>query len=125
MEIQLSEQTPQFSIRSIFQNNDRYQFKIGEKLVEHPIILHPRGAMDWQLENEPDIQQQDLLPLLDLGVELVIIGTGRTQIFPDFSVTRPILEANLGLEIMDTPAACRTYNLLLGDDRKVAVALLV
>ena len=125
MEIQLSEHAPQYSIRGIFQHNDQFQFKIGEKLVDYPVILHPEGVIPWELENPPQIQQQDLLPLLGLGVELVILGTGKSQIFPEFSVTSPILKANLGLEIMDSPAACRTYNLLLGDDRKVAVALLI
>jgi len=56
--------------------------------------------------------------------EIVLLGTGPRLRFPHPSLTRPLLESRIGLEVMDTGAACRTYNLLAGEGRKVLVAIL-
>jgi uncharacterized protein len=63
--------------------------------------------------------------LTALGVDIVLIGTGERLDFPQPSVLRPLIEAGIGFEVMDTPAACRTYNILMGEERKVAAALIV
>jgi uncharacterized protein len=55
----------------------------------------------------------------------VILGTGVKLRFPSPSLTRALVEANIGLEVMDTGAACRTYNILMGDGRRVVAALLM
>ncbi len=56
--------------------------------------------------------------------EIVLLGTGPRLRFPHPSLTRPLIEARIGFEVMDTGAACRTYNLLAGEGRKVLVAIL-
>lgn len=56
--------------------------------------------------------------------EIVLLGTGARLRFPHPSLTRPLMEAGIGLEVMDTGAACRTYNLLASEGRKVIVAIL-
>jgi len=53
----------------------------------------------------------------------LLLGTGASQVFPPIEVRRAFLDANVGLEPMDTGAACRTYNVLLGEGRPVAAAL--
>lgn len=58
------------------------------------------------------------------GAEIVLLGTGAKLRFPHPSLTRPLIEAGIGLEVMDTGAACRTYNLLASEGRKVLVAIL-
>jgi Uncharacterized conserved protein len=58
------------------------------------------------------------------GAEIVLLGTGARLRFPHPSLTRPLIEAGIGLEVMDTGAACRTYNLLAAEGRKVLVAIL-
>ena len=59
-----------------------------------------------------------------LEVEIVLIGTGRTQSFPAAEVYRACTGRGVGLEVMSTPAACRTYNILLGEGRRIAACLL-
>jgi uncharacterized protein len=66
----------------------------------------------------------DLAALAELRPEIAIIGTGRRQRFPAPALLRPLIEARIGFEFMDLPAACRTYNILVGEGRSVAVALL-
>jgi len=55
----------------------------------------------------------------------VLLGTGTTLRFPPPRLTRPLVEAGVGLEVMDTAAACRTYNILQGEGRNVVAALIV
>ena len=62
--------------------------------------------------------------LAALRPELVILGTGARQHFVHPNLTRVLLERGIGVECMDNPAACRTYNVLVGEGRKVIVALL-
>lgn len=56
--------------------------------------------------------------------EIVLLGTGSRLRFPHPSLTRPLIEAGIGLEVMDTGAACRTYNLLASEGRKVLALIL-
>ena len=56
--------------------------------------------------------------------EIVLLGTGRRLRFPPAALTRSLAAARVGLEVMDTPAACRTYNILTGERRRVLAALL-
>ncbi len=63
--------------------------------------------------------------LAGLGPELVILGTGRRLQFPSAALTTSLMRASIGLEVMDTAAACRTYNILRGEGRVVAAALLM
>lgn len=60
-----------------------------------------------------------------LAPELVIFGSGRRLRFPAAALTQPLVNAQVGLEVMDTGAACRTYNILVGEGRRVVAALLM
>jgi uncharacterized protein len=62
--------------------------------------------------------------LLELGTEIILLGTGNRLRFPPGPLMRPFAPAGIGLEIMDLKAACRTYNILAAEGRKVAAALL-
>ncbi len=60
-----------------------------------------------------------------MAPEIVLLGTGETQRFPDTAVLGAILARGIGVEVMANGAACRTYNVLVSEDRKVAVALVL
>lgn len=70
------------------------------------------------------LQESHFTHLAGLGAEIVLLGTGSRLRFPHPSLIRPLIEARIGLEVMDTGAACRTYNILAGEGRKVAVVIL-
>lgn len=82
---------------------------------------------DWAPTARGDLaalSADDLAALVELRPEIALIGTGRRQRFPAPALLRPLIEARIGFEFMDLAAACRTYNILVGEGRSVAVALL-
>jgi uncharacterized protein len=63
--------------------------------------------------------------LAGLSIDVLVLGTGDALRFPAPACLQSLTRAGIGIEVMDTPAACRTYNVLLGEDRRVAAAVLV
>jgi uncharacterized protein len=70
------------------------------------------------------LRAEDLAQVAGLGAEILIVGTGRRQRFPQPQLMRPLVEARIGFEFMDFAAACRTYNILVGEGRAVVLGLL-
>ncbi len=92
-----------------------------ENLVLTPDSLHPGvapGGFDA-------LTPADFASLLGYTPEIVLLGTGATQRFPQPALTRALIDARVGIEVMDTPAACRTFNILTGEGRRVVALLLV
>lgn len=78
----------------------------------------------WRPQTFADINKTDIDDLLAINPEILLIGTGKTQEFLPPALLAPLFEANIGVEMMDTVAACRTYNLLMSESRQVVAALL-
>ncbi|NRT55912.1 Mth938-like domain-containing protein [Sphaerotilus uruguayifluvii] len=90
------------------------------------VIVPWRGAVRaWPRSRVEDLQREDFDALLALEPELVIFGSGRTLRFVHPSITRGLIEARIGIECMDTAAACRTYNVLVSEGRRAVAALLI
>lgn len=79
---------------------------------------------DWQPQRVADLTAEDFHPVVEYQPEVVLLGTGARLAFPHPRVTEPLINRAIGLEVMDTRAACRTFNILAGDGRKVVAALL-
>lgn len=91
------------------------------------LLSATRIINDWAPQAAGDLtglQAEDLAAACELGAEILIIGTGRRQRFPQPHLLRPLLKARIGFEFMDFPAACRTYNILVSEGRAVALGLL-
>ena len=88
-------------------------------------VLPDRLLPDWTQATFETLRVADFELLASLDAEIVLLGTGRQLRFPSPELLRPLLQAQKGLEVMDVPAACRTYNILIGEGRKVAVGLLL
>ena len=71
------------------------------------------------------LEESDFSRIAALGCEVLLFGTARLQRFPHPSLLQPLMLARIGVEVMDTAAACRTYNILMAEGRKVAAALLL
>lgn len=89
------------------------------------IVLPGQLITDWSPQGFEDLALAHFERLAQLQPELILLGTGRRQRFPRGELLTPLIKAGLGWEIMDTGAACRTYNILMGEGRNVAAALLV
>lgn len=90
-------------------------------LVVTPAALEPQ----WPVASFAGLTDTEIAGLLRHAPELALIGTGTRLRFPPTPVLRPLIDANVGYEIMDTGAACRTYNILMAEGRKVLAALIV
>lgn len=79
----------------------------------------------WAPASFAALTAEDFDRVVPLAPEILVLGTGSRLQFPRPPLTRTLVEARIGLEVMDTAAACRTYNILMGEGRKVAAALIV
>ena len=97
----------------------------GEK-VHHSVIISSKGArLDWPCQHPDDLSPAHFQAVCEMGVELLIFGSGRRLQFPAANCLQGLIQMGLGIETMDTQAACRTYNILAGEGRHVAAALIV
>ena len=96
-----------------------------EKLNRSAIILPELLISEWPPQTVAELAREHIQQLAELKPELVLIGTGRRLQWPDRALLTPLMEAGIGFEIMDTAAACRTYNILSYEGRVVAVALMM
>jgi uncharacterized protein len=89
------------------------------------VVLPDRIWTEWSASTFAALTAADLEALAALKQEVVLLGTGKLLRFPRGELMRPLIEAGIGLEVMDLSAACRTYNILVAEERKVAAALLL
>lgn len=89
------------------------------------IVTPERLISDWPPARFADLAPEHFETIAALAPEIVILGTGKQLRFPPAKITRSLIQANIGLEVMDTGAACRTYNILMAEGRRVAAALLM
>lgn len=95
-----------------------------EKHFANLILLPESIIRDWTSATVATLTEADMEMLTGLGTEIILLGTGNRLRFPSGSLLRPFANAGIGLDVMDLPAACRTYNILAAEGRKVAAALL-
>ena len=97
----------------------------GERIDASVIIGSGGERIQWPCQRFSELQASHFAQLAELDTELVIFGSGGRIRFPDPAWLQPLMQRRLGIETMDTRAACRTYNILSGEGRKVVVALLI
>ncbi|MDH5392260.1 MAG: Mth938-like domain-containing protein [Gammaproteobacteria bacterium] len=113
------------SSTQIHSYTDEY-FVINQTKYNCHCQLHRDGLIDrWQPLDVNHLQFSDFDTLLACKPEVILLGTGSHLIFPAATLRQQFIQHNIGLEIMDTGGACRTYNLLLSEGRNVAAAILL
>lgn len=98
-------------------NQDRHEQSL--------IVMAEELITEWPPGSVGDLLPEHMRALTDRDLEIVLIGTGSKLRFPAPEIMRPLMEARLGFEVMDVQAACRTYNILVDEERRVAAALLL
>jgi uncharacterized protein len=97
----------------------------GEKIT-HSVLISSQGLKTaWGAANFESLTPEHFATLADLDVELVIFGSGSRLRFVPPAWHAALMQRQIGLETMDTQAACRTFNILAGEGRRVAAALLI
>ncbi|HHM05784.1 MAG TPA: hypothetical protein ENJ19_08575 [Gammaproteobacteria bacterium] len=98
--------------------------RVKQEVITGSVIVTPTHLLrNWPPRSVPELEAGHMQALLELQPEVVLLGSGARLLWPAPDVLAPLLEAGIGYEVMDTAAACRTYNILMGDGRRVAAAL--
>jgi uncharacterized protein len=110
-------------VNAITGYGEGYVMVNGERHSSSVVVL-PDRIEPWAVHSFDQLSAEDFAFLRDLKAEIVLLGTGARQRFPHPRFTAELAKAGIGLEVMDLQAACRTYNILVAEQRKVAAALL-
>lgn len=102
------------------------RIRINETDYRRSLIITPEQLIDdWPAQTVGDLSTELLTPVLALQPQILVLGTGKQQRFPGAAQLTALYETGIGIEIMDTAAACRTYNVLVSEDRAVVGALII
>jgi uncharacterized protein len=115
--------SPPRALNTITGYGEGYVMINGERRSSSVIVLAER-LVPWNAAAFDRLTTEDFAFLADVDAEIVLLGTGPRQRFPHPRLTAPLAKQGIGIEVMDLQAACRTYNILIAEERKVAAALL-
>lgn len=119
--MQLSRETSEANVIVAW---ERGRLKVGKSwLYGHVIVMPDRIVDDWAVSRPDALTLDELEPAIDRDPEIILLGTGTAMLLPDTGLIAALAEQRIGLEIMSTPAACRTYNVLVHEQRHVIAAL--
>ena len=118
-------QPDKFDVQSISAYGPGWVALDSEKITSSLIISSQGQRLDWPCRSFADLTPAHFEQIATLDAELVIFGSGERIRFPQPVWLRPLMAKRIGVETMDTQAACRTYNILAGEGRHVVAALLL
>ena len=121
MEFNLEVPLNQFFIRSVGEKG----ICVNKDFFTKPLIISGQRIIpDWDVTSIDDINEASLQAVFDLQPEVILIGTGKIQVFLPPATQVHFFRRNVGFEVMTTDAACRTFNVLASEGRHVVAALL-
>ena len=99
---------------------------VNRRRYDRSLVVLPERIIDnWDVPAFAALTRASFEFLASLDVDIVLLGTGDRLRFPDPSLFEPLAAAGIGFEVMDTFAACRTYNILVAEDRSLLAALIL
>ncbi len=99
---------------------------VNETVYRQSLVLTAENIVTpWPVSDISDLTPETLAPVLDTSPAVVLLGTGEQQRFPDASIFALFGERGIGLEVMDNGALCRTFNILVAEDRAVTAAVII
>jgi uncharacterized protein len=102
------------------------ELRVNDETYRETVILTATAVLRLpEIRDTEDLASLEPSRILALDPELVLLGTGPRQVFPAGSFRAQFLSAGIGLEVMDTAAACRTFNVLVAEQRRVVALLMV
>jgi uncharacterized protein len=105
---------------------DQGQIVINGRSLRSSFVLAPDAVIEhWSVGTVDELTESHFDSVLSLSPEIVLLGTGMVLRFPDVAIYAQIINQGIGVEVMDTGAACRTYNILLGEGRRVVAGLIL
>lgn len=111
--------------QNIFTAQGEGYVQVKDQRYTQPVIVTAELVLNnWPARSFATLTEEDFRHFLALKPEVLILGTGQQHRFAHPQLYRALSEAGIGVEFMSTPAACRTFNILMGEDRKAAVGIL-
>jgi uncharacterized protein len=102
------------------------EIRVGDVAITRSVVLSAATIIyDWPVSATREVDVESLAPALGLSPEILVLGSGQRLEFPAPELFAQLAELGIGLEVMDTGAACRTYNLLVTEERPVVAALIL
>ena len=102
------------------------EVRVGDTVLQRSCLISAERLVEnWRPQTLDELTAADLEPVFALQPEIVVLGTGARQRFPDPQLLAAIMTRGIGCEVMDTGAACRTYNVLVSEARRAVAALLL
>jgi uncharacterized protein len=99
---------------------------INDSTYYHSVIVTSHELItNWRPQTFHDLLINDFEIIYKLNPEILLVGTGIAQLFPNPQIFSKLYEKNIGVEVMNTSAACRTFNVLMSESRNAAAALLL
>lgn len=99
---------------------------VNDRRLERSFVIAPEALVeDWPVRDAATLSPDDLASLLALAPDVVVLGSGATQVFPPAAVMAACLSRGIGIEVMANAAAARTYHVLAGEGRKVACGMIL
>lgn len=102
---------------------DTHYVEINHKRINTNCIVAPSHAGEWAVNDFQALSAEHIDTLLALKPEIILIGTGTKHLLPSEPLLKTLVNTRIGFEIMHTAAACRTYNILMGEGRNVVAGL--
>ena len=119
-------QPDQLAGTNVITRHERQALWVGQQRFDHSLLVPWQGLVQrWAPRRPEDLSAADFEAVLALGPELVIFGSGPRQKFVPAALMRALIDHRIGVETMDTAAACRTYNVLVAEGRSAVAALLL
>jgi uncharacterized protein len=100
-------------------------FRVSGVIYQGPVLVFPDRTIAWSAATASEVTWESLAPVIEHGgIEILLLGLGRRTRAVPVALRTALRGASIALEPMDTGAACRTYNVLVAEDRRVAAALI-
>jgi uncharacterized protein len=111
--------------RQIIERYAASGFRVSGVIYHSPILVFPDRTLPWDAASAENVSLDNLAPVIEAGgVELLLLGLGRSTSAIPVALRNTLASHRIALEPMTTAAACRTYNVLVAEDRRVAAALI-
>ena len=112
--------------QNIIQRYDNHVIRVNNQEYRQSLIISAENILaPWRPRSVSQLQASDWQVCFDLPIDLILLGTGNNMHFPAADITLPLLQRHIGIECMTSAAACRTYNVIVGDGRRVAAAIII
>jgi uncharacterized protein len=110
--------------RQVIESYGAGSFRVSGVMHEGAVLVLPLATHTWAAHSMAEISLTNLAPIIEAGIEILLLGCGAKMVLLDSALRQALRAHGVVADVMDTGAACRTYNILLAEDRRVAAALL-